>query len=161
MSGYVAARGGCLALLAILILAPAWLRAQEPEPPAESAVYLPVVLVPPSVGPIEFTDQLAEDTPVHPRTVFEHGIERMYASVLIQGGQGLFWRIEWDYPPGGTVRFDCRDVANTAHCPIEEPVVRINPLLSYGDGRPLERGVYHVRIYLEDVLYRQGTAEIR
>jgi hypothetical protein len=160
MSGFVPRRGSLVALLALLALAPLLVRAQEPEPPPDLSVYLPAVMVAPVVSPIEFTDQLDGDTPVNPRSVFDYGITDMYASFLVRSGEGLTWRIEWDYPGFGTLEFDCEAVPNTAHCPIDSSIVRINPLLSNG-GQPLNRGDYRVRVYLDDVLFQQGTAVIR
>ncbi len=160
MSGSIPRRGGLLVLIALITLAPALLRAGESEPATDQTVYLPIILVAPSVSPIAFTDRIENNMPVNPRTVFEYGIADLYASIEIHRAQGFVWRIEWDYP-GGTTGLDCRTLAEPQQCPIDQPLIRLNPVLSYNTGQPLERGIYRVRFYLNDVLYQQGTAEIR
>lgn len=160
MSGSAAARGGLFVCLIMVVLAPALLRAAASDDAPHQPVYLPIVLVAPRISPIAFTDRIENNTPVNPRTVFEYGITQLYASVDIYHAQGFVWRIEWDYP-GGTTGLDCQAIPEPQHCPIGEPVVRLNPVLSYNTEQPLDRGTYHVRFYLNDSLYQQGTAEIR
>jgi hypothetical protein len=150
-------------LIACLAIVPALALADEPVPDESTTVYLPLVVTAPRVTPIEFASELDEfGVPVNPRAEFAHGIDELYASVVISGAQGSHWSVEWEVPGAAEpIRLDCDPNNPNEQCPISVPEIRISPFLYYPDGEPLPPGPYTTRFYLDGVLYQEATAVIR
>ncbi len=104
-------------------------------------------------GPVTFSQDVSEDEePIEPGTVFDLGIERVYATFPYYGmTEGQSWRREW-------LRDDRRIAGREAEWNLDsQGVTHVN--LYDEDG--LAAGRYTLNLYIGDQVARGGTFEIR
>ncbi len=142
--------------------APAQL-ANRAVPTAGTALYLPLALGAPRLGPIQFAAAANDQGLINPASTFAFGLQTIYFGALAEGFPiDTPYRIEFSFP---AISGETSDVIEDVT--IDDPdniFYRFNIVdraTGQPTGTPLPRGAYTVRFFVDNQLLQQATAFIQ
>ena len=132
-------------------------------PAANTAIYLPLSLLPPRFGPVQFAASANDNGLINPATTFAFGLQTIYFGSLAEGFPvGTPYRIEFTFPAiSGETSTIINDTTIANPDNIFYSFRIVDRITNQPTGDPLPRGAYTVRIFVNNVLQQQGTATIQ
>lgn len=130
---------------------------------AQSIVtYIPLLATPIQVSPLQFATTIDKNRPINPATTFSADTDILFVTTLIEGAQGLSYRIEWTFPPDANPSgLIDSDTLAAAEVPFAYRICPISPETRECTGDPLRAGTYDVKFFIDGILYQQAVATIR
>ncbi len=161
-----------LVLLALIVVSCTLLPAAPPTVSAQTTtpIFLPIILSPPSVAPPIFaTFDRCTDPPNEPviePEMLEYGFYALAYATLINARPGSPYRIEWTIDGERIRELDQEGVTETSSEEMSGSIA-INTVdpdtnrIVERCSEPVYRGSYEIDFFIDDVLYRETSFEIR
>ena len=128
------------------------------QPQQVSTIFMPLVATLPEVD-IQFgTGVDDQNNLLNPGTVFAYGIARLYYRYALTGAAGRQYRTEWLVDGVRQPLLDDSGPIPAASATFTNSFC--SPTLGPCD-QPVPRAVYQVRLYIDNLLYREAAAVVR
>lgn len=151
-----------LASTAIFVAVGLWPMTMLAAPDQAGVLYLPLIIAPVRVSPLQLitSNECGSDfgSPQLSPATFAFGIKQLAVSTTVDGGIGQPWRLEWSVNGERVPDLDSHDVITQSSQLLAMTIV-------YGANRQcgtaLPRGVYQVRLFLNEAFYQEATVTIQ
>jgi len=151
-----------LASMSVFVLTLLWPMAIAASPARASAIYLPIIIAPIRLSPLQFVTSRGcsadFSNPQASPAIVGYGIKQLGVSTTVEGGISLPWRLEWRMNGQRVPDLDSHDVITQSPQLVAMTIV-------YGANRKcgtaLPQAIYQVHLFLNDVLYQEATMTIQ